>query len=174
MKKKEGAFGEYKRLLGYLKPYTGAFIFAAVCMLVVSSTSGGAALLIQPLLDDIFIKQDRAMLAVIPLAIIGIYFLRGLGRYTASSLMLKIGQQTVRDVRNDLYRHIQTLSLSFFERHTTGRLLSRIINDIQLIQESISVVVYDIVREGFTAIVLLGVLFYRDAKLASIAVIVIP
>ncbi|MDH5541613.1 MAG: lipid A export permease/ATP-binding protein MsbA [Nitrospinota bacterium] len=170
----QSTWTEYKRLLRYLKPYMGSFLFAAFCMLVVSSTSGGAAFIIQPLLDDIFIKKDREMLALMPAAIIAIYIARGVGRYIASSLMQKIGQMTVRDIRNNLYEHIQTLSLSFYKRHTTGRLVSRIVNDIQLIQDSISIVVYDLFRESFTVIVLIGVLLYRDAELTLFAVITLP
>ncbi|MFQ5431856.1 MAG: ABC transporter transmembrane domain-containing protein, partial [Nitrospinota bacterium] len=174
MKAGENVWGDYKRLLAYLRPYRATFVFAAFCMLIVSATSGGAAFIIQPLLDDIFIKKDAEMLKLIPFALVGIYFLRGVGRYVASSLMQKIGQQTVRDVRNHLYRHIQTLSLSFFHRTTTGRLVSRIVNDIQLIQDSISIVVYDIFRDSFTVIALLGVLIYRDPKLSLFAIVVIP
>ena len=174
MKADENVWKDYKRLLRYLKPYLPTFIFAAFCMLIVSATSGGAAFIIQPLLDDIFIKKDAEMLKIIPFALIGIYFLRGVGRYVASSLMQKIGQQTVRDIRNHLYRHIQTLSLSFFHRTTTGRLVSRIVNDIQLIQDSISIVVYDIFRDSFTVIALLAVLIYRDPQLSLFAILVIP
>jgi len=170
----QGTWRDYQRLLRYLKPYMGAFIFASVCMVIVSSTSGGAAYLIQPLLDDIFIKKDRQMLAILPWAIVGIYFLRGIGRYVASLMMQKIGAQTVRDIRNDLYRHIQQLSLAFFHRQTTGKLVSRIVNDIGMIQDAISIVVYDVFREGFTIITLIAVLIYRDPALSIFALVVLP
>lgn len=174
MKSSDNVWRDYKRLLGYLKPYIGAFLFAAVCMLIISAASGGAAFIIQPLLDDVFIKKDREMLKIIPFALVGIYFLRGVGRYVASSMMQKIGQQIVRDVRNHLYQHIQTLSLSFFHRHTTGKLVSRIVNDIQLIQDAISIVVYDLVRDSFTVCALLAVLIYRDPSLSLFAILVLP
>jgi subfamily B ATP-binding cassette protein MsbA len=161
-------------LLHYVKPYRNSFFLAAFCMLIVSGTAGSVAYLIQPLLDEVFIKKDSEMLKLLSVALIGIYFMRGVARYVASCLMLKIGQQTVRDIRNHLYSHIQSLSLSFFHKHTTGRLVSRIVNDIQLIQDSISIVVYDLFRETFTVAVLLGLLLYRDAKLTVIAVIVMP
>lgn len=172
--KSETVWRDYKRLLGYLKPYLAAFLFAAFCMLIVSATSAGAAFIIQPLLDNVFIAKDREMLKIIPFALVGIYFLRGVGRYVASSMMQKIGQQTVRDIRNHLYQHIQTLSLSFFHRHTTGRLVSRIVNDIQLIQDSISIVVYDLFRDSFTVVALLAVLIYRDPSLSLFAILVLP
>ncbi len=174
MNERQKTWNEYKRLLRYLKPYLGNFTFATLCMILVSITAGAAAYLIQPLLDDIFIKKDRDMLKIVPAALVAMYLFRGVARYVASSLMQKIGQQTVRDIRNHLYSHIQTLSLSFFHRHTTGKLVSRIANDIQLIQDSISIVVYDIFRESFTVVVLLSLLFYRDPKLTVIAITAIP
>jgi len=165
---------EYKRLLGYLKPYYRPFLFASLCMFVVSVTAGVAAYLIQPLLDDIFINKKKDLLKLVPFVLIVIYFMRGVARYTSSTIMQKIGQLTVRDIRNHLYSHIQTLSLSFFQKHTTGRLMSRIVNDIQLIQDSISIVVYDVIRESLTVIVLISLLLYRDPVLTVIAVIALP
>jgi len=170
----KNTWNEYQRLLHYAKPYRKSFFLAAFCMLIVSSTAGSVAYLIQPLLDEVFIKKDSDLLKLLSMGLIGIYFMRGVARYVASCLMLKIGQQTVRDIRNHLYSHIQSLSLSFFHKHTTGRLVSRIVNDIQLIQDSISIVVYDLFRETFTVAVLLGLLLFRDAKLTVIAVIVMP
>ncbi len=172
--KPENTMRDYKRLLRYLRPYMGSFLLAAIGMAVISSTAGGAAFLIQPLMDDIFIKKDRNLLMLLPAAIVGIYLLRGIGRYYSSMLMQKIGQLTVRDIRNDLYGHMQQLSLSFYHRHTTGKLVSRIVNDVNVIQDTISIVVYDLFRESFTAIALLAVLVYRDPKLSLFVLITFP
>jgi subfamily B ATP-binding cassette protein MsbA len=174
MSEKKSGTGNYGRLLAYLRPYLGTFVVASICMVIVSSTSGGAALLIQPLLDDIFIKKDSGLLALLPVGLILIYLVRGIFRYYSSLMMQRIGAQTVRDVRNDLYGHMQNLSLSFFQRNTTGGLVSRITNDINLVQDAISVVVYDMFREGFTILALLGVLIYRDPTLSIFALLVLP
>ncbi len=170
----ENIIRDYKRLLRYLRPYMGSFILAAIGMAVVSTTAGGAAFLIQPLMDDIFIKKDRNLLMLLPAAIVAIYLLRGIGRYYSSMIMQKIGQMTVRDIRNDLYSHMQQLSLSFHHRHTTGKLVSRIVNDVNVIQDTISIAVYDLFRESFTAVTLLAVLVYRDPKLSLFALITFP
>ncbi|MBI3582064.1 MAG: lipid A export permease/ATP-binding protein MsbA [Nitrospinae bacterium] len=174
MKQVKNASSHYRRLLGYLRPYMGGFLVASVCMVIVSSTSGGAAFLIQPMLDDIFIKKDSGLLAILPGAIVLVYLVRGLFRYFSSLMMQRIGAMAVRDVRNDLYRHMQHLSLSFFQRNTTGELVSRITNDITLVQDAISIVVYDVFREGFTVVALLGVLVYRDPTLSVFALLVLP
>jgi len=164
----------YSRLLSYLKPYKSKFFLASACMILVSASSGAAAIIIQPILDEIFMKQDITMLTILPVGVVLIYLVRGLGRYYASSLMQVIGQQAVRDIRNRLFGHLQALSLRFYSSKQTGQLMSRITNDVQVIQDSVSIVVYDLLRETLTMIVLLGVVFYRDFNLALIAVLVIP
>jgi subfamily B ATP-binding cassette protein MsbA len=164
----------YRRLLGYLNPYRKKFFLAAVAMVAVSASAGASAMIIQPILDDIFMNRDGAMLTLLPLGVIGIYFVRGVGRYYASSLMQVIGQQAVRDIRDDLFARIQGLSLRFFGGKQTGQIMSRLTNDVQQIQDAVSIVVYDIVRESLTMVALLGVVFYRDWKLAAISLLVIP
>ncbi|VAX17810.1 Efflux ABC transporter, permease/ATP-binding protein [hydrothermal vent metagenome] len=164
----------YKRLLAYLKPYRKRFIIASVCMVVVSATAGAAALIIQPILDDIFMNGNEDMLLLLPIGVIGIYCARGIGRYFASSIMQTIGQLAVRDIRNDLFSRLQRLSLNFYSSKETGQIISRVTNDVQLIQDAVSIVVYDLFRESLTMIVLLGVVFYRDFNLAIMAIIVLP
>ncbi|VAX18826.1 Efflux ABC transporter, permease/ATP-binding protein [hydrothermal vent metagenome] len=164
----------YSRLLSYLKPYKTKFFLACACMILVSASSGAAAIIIQPILDEIFMKQDTDMLTILPVGVVLIYLVRGFGRYYASSLMQVIGQQAVRDIRDRLFGHLQALSLRFYSSKQTGQLMSRITNDVQVIQDSVSIVVYDFLRESLTMIVLLGVVFYRDFELALVAALVIP
>lgn len=164
----------YRRLLKHLRPYKGKFTLAAICMVFVSGSAGAAAMIIQPILDEIFMKGDREMLRLLPIGIIAIYLARGLGRYFASSLMQIIGQMAVRDIRDKLFTHLQSLSLRFYASRQTGQIMSRITNDVQVIQDSVSIVVYDLIRESLTIIVLLGVVFYRDWKMAIVAVLVMP
>ncbi|MDH4184335.1 MAG: ABC transporter ATP-binding protein/permease [Nitrospinota bacterium] len=164
----------YKRLLAYLKPYWRRFAVASLFMMLVSLTSGATAMIIQPVLDDIFLRKDQKMLVLLPAAVVLIYMLRGIGRYLASSQMQVIGQLGVRDIRNDLFRHIQTLSLDFFSARKTGGIISRVTNDVYVIQDSVSIVVYDLVRESMTMVVLLGVVYYHNWRLATVALLVIP
>ncbi|MBF0169690.1 MAG: lipid A export permease/ATP-binding protein MsbA [Nitrospinae bacterium] len=164
----------YRRLLGYLRPYRGRFAVASLFMVAVSATTGATAMIIQPILDDIFMAKDKEMLALLPLGVVGIYLVRGVGRYVASSIMQVVGQRAVQDIRNDLFARLQRLSLRFFADKQTGQIMSRLTNDVQQIQDAVSIVVYDIVRESLTMIALLGVVYYRDWKLATIALLVIP
>ncbi|MDH5677913.1 MAG: ABC transporter ATP-binding protein/permease [Nitrospinota bacterium] len=157
-----------------MKPYWRRFAVASFFMLIVSITSGATAMIIQPVLDDIFLNKDETMLALLPVAVVLIYLARGVGRYLASSQMQVIGQLAIRDIRNGLFSHIQSLSLDFFSKRKTGQIISRITNDVYVIQDSVSIVVYDMVRETMTMLVLLGVVYYHNWRLATVALIIIP
>lgn len=166
--------GLYKRLLGYFLPHMRQFLLSSVFMILVSASAGSAALIIKPILDDIFIRKDVTMLRLLPAAVVGIYLLRAVARYYSSFLMQIIGQLVIQRIRNELFQHVQKLSLRFFSHQSTGRLMSRITNDVQTIQDSVSIVLYDLVRELLTVLTLLGVIFYRDFRLAMISLLLLP
>lgn len=164
----------YNRLLVLAKPHIMKFIWAMLCMVIVGATTSALAFLIKPALDDIFMNRDSSSLKWIPIAVIVIYFLKGAASYGQTVLMSHIGQRIITDLRNTLYNHIQIQPLSFFTKNPTGTLMSRITNDINLIQGAVSEAVTSILKDTFTLIGLLFVVFYRDWQLAIIAMLVFP
>ena len=177
----------YKRLLQFVKPYWFRLSGAMICMVFVSAFTAGVAFLIKPALDELFFKRDLiapvlfplsineiSMLHLIPLAVILLYFMKGAFDYGQSYLMGYVGQGVVTDIRNKLYSKIQTLSLSFFTKNPTGVLMSRVTNDVNLIQGAVSSAVTSVLKDSFSIVGLIGVVFYRDWKLASFAFLVFP
>ena len=164
----------YQRLLEYVKPYWKHLAGAMVCMVFVSAATAGAAYLVKPVLDEIFFKKDLAMLKWIPLAIIGIFIMKGVFDYGQAFLMSYVGQKIIADLREKIYGHIQSLSLSFFTKNPTGTLMSRIMNDVGMVQGAVTDAVTGLLKDLFTIIGLLAVIFYRDWKLALIAMVVFP
>ncbi|MFH1624340.1 MAG: ABC transporter transmembrane domain-containing protein [Pseudomonadota bacterium] len=100
----------YKRVLQFVKPHCFRLSAAMICMIFVSLLTAAVAYLVKPALDEIFFKKDISMLHLIPLAVILLYFLKGAFDYGQTYLMSYVGQRIVTDIRNKLYRHIQTLS----------------------------------------------------------------
>ena len=147
---------------------------AMLCMLVMAAATSATAFLVKPVLDDIFFNKNIQMLTLIPVAVIVIYLLRGLGMYGQEYLMSYVGQGIIRRLRNMLYDHIQDLPLSFFHAEKTGVLMSRITNDVNIIKSMVSTAVTSVLRDCFTIIGLTGVIFYRDWKLALYAIIILP
>jgi subfamily B ATP-binding cassette protein MsbA len=164
----------FKRLLKLAKPHAVKFFIALLCMLVVGVTTSALAFLVKPALDEIFLNKNSAMLKWIPLAVVGIYLTKGVCSYAQTVLMNFIGQRVVADVRAVLYRKIQTQSLAFFTKNPTGLLMSRITNDVGLIQGAVSEAVTALLKDSFTLICLVFVIFYRDWQLAIIAMLVFP
>jgi subfamily B ATP-binding cassette protein MsbA len=164
----------YKRLLQFVKPYRRKLILAMICMVSVAICTAGSAWLVQPAMDKIFIDKSMQMLFIIPLLIVGLYLVKGIFFYGQSYLMNYVGQRIVADLREKLYHHLQYLSLSFFTKTSTGILISRLTNDVALIQGAVSSALTSILRDSFTIIALTAVVFYRDWKLACIAIIILP
>ncbi|MDO9527909.1 MAG: ABC transporter ATP-binding protein, partial [Syntrophales bacterium] len=164
----------FKRLLKLAKPHIAKFMLAMLCMLVVGASTAAAAFLVKPALDDIFLNKNADMLLLIPIAIVVIYFLKGACSYGQTILMSYIGQRVVTDLRAELYNHIQRQALSFFTRNPTGILMSRITNDVGLIQGAVSEAVTSLMKDSFTLVCLMFVIFYRDWKLAIVAMFVFP
>lgn len=164
----------HKRILELIRDNRMRLFLAMLCMLVMSAATSATAFLVKPVLDDIFFNRNVRMLTVIPLAVIGIYLLRGFGMYGQEYFMSYAGQGIIRRLRNMLYDHIQDQSLSFFHDEKTGVLMSRITNDVNIIKAMVSTAVTSVLRDGFTIIGLTGVIFYRDWKLALYAMIILP
>ncbi len=164
----------YLRLLRLVKPHTPRFILAMLCMAVVGAATAAAAYLVKPAMDDIFLDRNEGMPILIPLAVIALYLLKGLCNYGQTVLMSHIGFRIVTDLRNDLYRHILRQPLSFFTKHPTGILISRVTNDVTYLQGAVSEAVTSLLKDSFTLAGLVFVIFWRDWKLAIIASLVFP
>ena len=164
----------FKRMVRFVKPYTGKLVLAMIAMAVVAACTAAAAWMVQPVLDDIFINKDAEMLKILPFAVLALYFVKGISRYISSFLMIYIGQTVVRDIRAVLFQHIKLQSLRFFHDNPTGILMSRVTNDVGIVQSSVSKVLADLVLEILTMFTLFFVIFYRDAQLATYAIIVLP
>ncbi|MBU1966343.1 MAG: lipid A export permease/ATP-binding protein MsbA [Proteobacteria bacterium] len=164
----------FKRLLKLAKPHAVKFSIAMICMLVVGATTSALAFLVKPTLDEIFLKQNASMLKWIPLAVVGIYLVKGACSYAQTILMNFIGQRIVADLRAELYRKIQIQSLAFFTKNPTGILMSRITNDVGYVQGAVSEAVTALLKDSFTLLCLVFVIFYRDWQLAIIAMFVFP
>ncbi len=164
----------HKHLLRMIRENRFRLGFAMICMLIVGGSTGAVAFLVKPILDDIFFKQNAFMLKIIPLAVIFIYFLRGAAQYGHTYLMNYVGQSIIRQLRNQLYDTITCLSLSFFYQERTGRLMSRVTNDVNIIKGMVSTAVTGALRDCFSIISLIFVIFYRDWLMAIFALIILP
>lgn len=163
-----------RRLLALIKDNWFRLFLAMVCMLVIAVATSATAFLVKPALDDIFFNKNSKMLMLIPLAVIIIYLLRGLGMFYQTYLMNYVGESVIMRLRNNLYDRIQDLPISFFHKEKTGVLMSRITNDVGVIKGMVSTAVTGALKDVFTIVGLTIVIFYRDWKMAMFAFIILP
>ena len=156
----------FLRLLAYARPHRARLASALAAMVLYGTASAGLAYLIQPIFDEVL--PNRQNLAAVGVAILAIYLAKGVGAYASSYLMADVGQRVVRDVRNVLFGHILGQSAAFFSWRTSGRLMSRITNDVTQVQRAVSETLGDLARESLALMGFAGLLFYRDAGLALV------
>ncbi|MGH8056391.1 MAG: ABC transporter ATP-binding protein, partial [Candidatus Entotheonellia bacterium] len=164
----------YRRLLRYIEPYWGRILVAMGLALAISGLEGATAWLVKPLLDEVFLKKDLFMLQVLPFALVAVYFFKGSARYAQASLMAQVGQRVVMRLREEVYRHLQGMPLSFFNNRASAELMSRLMEDVNRLARISSQAPALAIRQGFTLVVLLVVVFSREWRLAAIALVVFP
>ena len=164
----------YQRLLSFLKPYWVKLAFAMAFMSLVGGTDGLTAYLVKPVMDKIFFERNGKLLILIPFGVMLLYLARGIFDYLQAYLMGFVGQKIITDIRNLVFKRLQLQPLAFFDKTPTGLIISRITNDISLIQGAVADSFTAILKDAFTIITLVFVVFYRDWKLAIIAFIVLP
>ncbi len=162
------------RLVPYLKPYWHLLVIGGLLALVVAAAEGMIAWLVKPAMDDIFLKRDLVMLKLLPLAVLGVYLLKGGGRFGQSYLMASVGERVIARIRRELYAHIQGMPLAFFASLHSADLMSRVITDVNRLARLSSTVLVMAVRQVGTIVALLVVMFAREWVLTLIAVAVFP
>ncbi|MGH7256815.1 MAG: lipid A export permease/ATP-binding protein MsbA [Nitrospiraceae bacterium] len=165
---------QYFRLIRYLHPYRLRLAAAFICALLVAALSGAYAWLVRPVLDGLFISRDERLLVVLPLAILAVAVLKGLFNYGQNYLMNYIGNQVIADIREQLFLKLVQLPIRYHDTNTSGRLVSRVINDVSLMANAIAGVLKDLFQQGLTFLAMMGVIFYQNWKLATVSVVVVP
>lgn len=163
-----------KQYLPYLVGYKSQFFFAVLGMIAVAVGTAGTAQLIKPVLDDVFINKDKEMLALIPFLLVGVFTLKGIGKYIQTYYTSYIGQDVVRKLRDRLVLHLTYLDMLFFRNMHSGELLSRVTNDITRIQMVVANIIPDLIRESLTIFALTGYVIYESPKLALYFLIIMP
>lgn len=161
-------------MIAHARPYWRRLALSMISMVAVGACTGAVAYLIKPVLDDLFIKKDMMMLRLMPIAVLILFAVKGFCTWSNAYLMGWVGQTVIAELRQKLFEHIQRLSLSFFDRVPTGMLISRVLHDVNVTQAAVSDSLSGLVKEFFSVIVLIGVIFYRNTKLAVVAILVLP
>jgi subfamily B ATP-binding cassette protein MsbA len=164
----------YRRVLQYLKAHKAGFFSALLCMVVFGATDGVVPFLVKYILDGVFTNRDEKLLWILPGVIMGFAIIRAASDFGQQFLMARVGHRVTEDIRNDVNRHVLSLSPDFFVRHSTGELLSRVTSDVLLIRTLLTDSSATIIRDLIRLLALMGSCFYLDPTLSAIAIIFFP
>jgi ATP-binding cassette, subfamily B, bacterial MsbA len=164
----------YKRYLPYIQGYKFEFLMVLIGIILTVTATAGTAQIMQPLMDNMFIKQDPGMLYFIPALLVGIYVIKSIGRYLQAVFTTYIGLHIVSRLREDLLEKMVHMDMDFLYINRSGELISRITNDIARVQYFVSTMLPELLRESLTVIALVGYVIYLNAILAFWALFVMP
>jgi ATP-binding cassette subfamily B protein len=162
------------RLFGYLKDYKIRFALAAVSMIVLTLTSTAMPWLVGYTIDEYIAKGNLSGLTFILLAFLGNGLLNWGSQWLQLLCMAYIGRGILLTLRTQMFDHLQKLSLSFFDRHEVGRIMSRVQNDVTALQEIVSAGILDIVADLLSLVGIIFMLCYMNIRLALITMTIIP
>ena len=153
----------------HIRPYTKQAILAVLCMSVIALATGANAWMIRPALDQIFIEKNQQMLTLIPLAVLVIGVIGAAANYGNMFFMRYIGQHMVADMQLRLFKHLVGSDIGLFNEQSSGRLISRFTNDINLLRNAFTSVLTALAKGTLTTGFLIGIMFYQNWKLAVIS-----
>ncbi len=155
-------------------PYWWITLAAMIFSLAASGISAAMAWYVKPVIDGINLNKDIQIIKTYPLMYIGFFTLKGLFSFAHSFLMRAVGSKMVRDIREQLFKKLVTLPMNFYINRPSGELISRVINDSNVLQGLLGYSVKDIIVEGTTFVALLVIAFIRRWDLTLIAVTILP
>lgn len=165
---------DYKRLIKYAMPYKIRFVLAMVCMGVYSAVAALLVYLSKIIMDGVFVGKDIKILALLVLGMPLVYAIKGLADYGRCYFLNYVAQNAIKDLRQDLCVKLLSLSHSFYVKNTSSKVMSRITNDINALQEALIKVPPTIIRDSLVIIGMIGGLFYLHWRYAFIIVVVLP
>ena len=164
----------FKRLWPMISPFKSGLLVAAFALIFNALADSGLIYMLKPLLDDGFGKADHSFLKMMAFVVVGMIILRGVTNFVSTYCLAWVSGKVVMIMRRRLFKHLMFMPVSFFDRNSTGKLLSRITYDSEMIANSSSSSLVTIVREGAYLISLLVVMFYTSWELTLVLFVIGP
>ena len=164
----------FKRLWPTIKPFKAGLVVSGIALVLNALADSGLIYLLKPLLDDGFGKANHSFLKIMAFVVVGMIILRGITNFISNYCLAWVSGKVVMTMRRRLFKHLMFMPMSFFDRNSTGKLLSRITYDSEMIASSSSGSLITIVREGAYIISLLAVMFYTSWELTLVLFVIGP
>ena len=163
-----------KRLMNFVRPYTGKLVISAILMLIASAASVAGPYFVKVAIDSGLNAGNPATLRYTILAYLIVSVIQWVGTYYRVNIMAWVGQSVIYDLRKKLFAHLQELSLGFYSRYSVGRVITRAINDVETLRDFMTWALLAIARDIFTLALIIVVMLDMDVRLALLTFSVLP
>lgn len=164
----------YLRILSYIKPYMHRLLFAMVCTIMAAAGNLYIPWIIKDMIDEVLADKNGTMLNWIAASIIAIFIVRGLFWYGQNYLMSYVGQSVIIDIRAAVFKKLQRLSVSFYDKNKTGTIMSYVTNDVNALQSAMVENTIEMITEGFILIGSVVAMIYLDWRFTLFTVCTFP
>jgi subfamily B ATP-binding cassette protein MsbA len=164
----------YLRLLRYAKPYTGAFMIGVLGMILFAATQSGLVYLVQTFLKGAFVNKDPRVEWIVPIGVVVLFALRGLGDYIGNYYPSWVGRQVIKALRRDVFSHYLRLPTAYLDSQQSGVLLSKLTYNIEQVAGAATGAAISLFSDTLTILGLLAYLFYLNWRLATFCIIAVP
>ena len=164
----------YKRILSYIKPYLHILSIALLCTMLAAAGNLYLPWIFRDMIDKVLNAKDYYMLNVISASIVVIFLLRGIFLYGQNYVMSYVGQHVIIDIRSEVFRKLQRLSMSFYDKNKTGTIMSYVTNDVNALQGAMVDNTIELVTEGIILIGSVCAMIYLDWKLTLFTILTFP
>jgi subfamily B ATP-binding cassette protein MsbA len=165
---------ELRRFLRYLKGYELQIALAVLLILAVTALNLPYPLIVKAMVDEALPRRDWELQKVLMAIFAGVFLLRGALSYLNRYVLQRLGMRVTCDMRKDIFAHLQTLSLKYYESTQTGKITARVTNDTGAIFQLITSVVVNLITDSLTVVAVLGMLFWIEGRLAGVVLAVLP
>ena len=164
----------YRRLLKYARPYLGVFLIGVLGAGLFAASNASLAYLVQKFLHGAFLVKNPAVLWEVPIGVVVLFTLRGIGDYVQSYYPSWVGRQVIKGLRHDVFSHYLRLPTAYLDRQQSGQLLSKLTNNIELVAAAATSAAISLISDSLTILALLVTLFYMNWRLAVFCIVAAP
>jgi subfamily B ATP-binding cassette protein MsbA len=164
----------YRRLLKYAKPHLGMFLVGVLGAILFAGSNATLAWLVKGFLNGAFINTNPDILWQVPIGVVALFTLRGIGDYVQSYFPSWVGRQVIKGLRHDVFAHYLRLPTSFLDQQQSGHLLNKLTNNIELVAAAATSAAISLISDSLTIVALLITLFYMNWRLAVFCILAAP
>jgi ATP-binding cassette, subfamily B, bacterial MsbA len=168
------AWSIYRRLLKYARPYLGVFLIGVLGAILFAVSNASLAYLVQKFLRGAFLVKDPDVQWEVPLGVVALFTLRGIGDYVQSYFPSWVGRQVIKGLRRDVFSHYLRLPTAYLDQQQSGHLLSKLTNNIELVAAAATSAAISLISDSLSILALLVTLFYMNWRLAAFCIVAAP